>query len=288
MYEKTRFQTTGVSVRGFGYIHDGSIKDLFTFLEFPAFNFQNDDDQRDVEAFLLCFDTGTHAGIGAQWTMDGTNESAGIGRVNALVTQADLGNVGLVAKGRDGIGNSRGWVYEGSGWWKPDKANGTFVGLGDLLDLAGQGTEVTFTAVVPGWQTRMGVDRDEDSFLDRDEIEAGSDPGDPLSIPSTVGVGDDVGSREGMAGIRVTPNPARGAGTRMTFTQSSAGPVQATVFDVNGRKVRTLFRDHRPAGRVEAFWDLRDDLGRRVNAGVFFIEVRLPTASEAQRVLVLP
>jgi len=53
MWEKTRFQTTGASVRGFGYDHDGSVKDLFTFLQFPGFSFSSDNDRRDVAAAEL-------------------------------------------------------------------------------------------------------------------------------------------------------------------------------------------------------------------------------------------
>jgi hypothetical protein len=36
---------------------------------------------------------------------------------------------------------------------------------------------------------RIGVDRDEDGFFDRDEIDAGSDPADPSSIPGGGGAG---------------------------------------------------------------------------------------------------
>ena len=41
----------------------------------------------------------------------------------------------------------------------------------------------TITAVPPGSGQRIGVDRDLDGFLDRDEIDAGSNPADPLSKP---------------------------------------------------------------------------------------------------------
>ena len=79
MYEKTRFDVGGGStVRGYGFIHDGSVKDVFEFLQFPAFTFASDNDRRDVEAFLLAFDTGTHRAIGAQWTMTGSNGASSI------------------------------------------------------------------------------------------------------------------------------------------------------------------------------------------------------------------
>ena len=45
--------------------------------------------------------------------------------------------------------------------------------------------ELTFTVVVLGTESRIGIDRDEDGTLDRDEIDAGSDPDDAASTPGT-------------------------------------------------------------------------------------------------------
>ncbi|MBK8229691.1 MAG: hypothetical protein IPK72_03705 [Candidatus Eisenbacteria bacterium] len=116
LYEKTRFDNeASMSVRGFGYTHDGASDDLFSFLQFPGFAFADDDQRRDVAAFLLCFDTGTHAAVGAQWTMDGSNETAGLSRINTLVGLANDAKVGLIAKGRDLLGVARGWTYQGRG-----------------------------------------------------------------------------------------------------------------------------------------------------------------------------
>jgi len=46
--------------------------------------------------------------------------------------------------------------------------------------------------VVPwGTQTRMGIDRDEDGFFDRDELDGCADPADPTSVPGgPAGIGD--------------------------------------------------------------------------------------------------
>ena len=43
--------------------------------------------------------------------------------------------------------------------------------------------ERTYTCVPPGSGVRVGIDRDEDGFFDRDEIDGGSDPADPGSTP---------------------------------------------------------------------------------------------------------
>ena len=52
-----------------------------------------------------------------------------------------------------------------------------------MLALAGPGTPLTFPAVPPGSAVRIGVDRDEDGFFDRDELDAGTNPADPDSTP---------------------------------------------------------------------------------------------------------
>ncbi|NNE45014.1 MAG: hypothetical protein HKN12_12475, partial [Gemmatimonadetes bacterium] len=275
MYEKTRFdETAGTNVRGFGYTHDGAIDDLFTFLDFSGFNFNSTADQEDVAAFLMAFETGTHAAVGAQWTMDGTNEPAGIGRVNTLVAEADAGLIGLIAKGRDGSGEPRGWVYETGGNWQPDRAAEPVTTLGALNAAAADGAEITFTAVLPGEQFRLGVDRDEDTYLDRDEIDVGADPYDPLSTPATV-VGAPLIAASGPASAELWlkgANPARSA-SRFGVRLDRRGPARLEVFDVTGRRVRTLFNGVQPAGAAERNWDLRDAAGRPVSAGLYFVRL---------------
>ena len=287
MWEKTRFQTTGASVRGFGYTHDGSVKDLFTFLQFPGFSFANDNDRRDVAAFLLLFDTGTMPAVGAQWTMDGTNQSAGLSRVNTLVSQADAGNVGLTAKGRDGFNAARGWSYTGAGNWISDrKVDGT-QHLDDLLRIAAAGHEITFTAVVTGWQDRLGVDRDGDGFRDRDELDAGSNPADPASVPSSTGVGDSEPVAARLLG-HATPNPVATFGTRIAYDVPRSGAVRLAVFDLSGREIAVLVdAPSHAAGSFEASWDLRDGRGDRVSAGIYFVRYRSVFGSSAERVVVL-
>jgi hypothetical protein len=58
------------------------------------------------------------------------------------------------------------------------------LGDGALRALAnGAGQELTYTCVPPGCGERVGVDRDADGFFDRDELDACSNPQDPMAIP---------------------------------------------------------------------------------------------------------
>jgi len=286
LYEKTRFDNeASMSVRGFGYTHDGASDDLFSFLQFPGFAFADDDQRRDVAAFLLCFDTGTHAAVGAQWTMDGSNETAGLSRINTLVGLANDAKVGLIAKGRDLLGVARGWTYQGGGAWLSDRQSEGSRTLGDLLNLADSGHEVTFTALVTGTETRLGIDRDGDGFRDRDEIDAGADPGDPLSIPTSTAISGADLRRElrfALAGANPTVFHAE-----VEYSLPETGGLRVTAHDVQGRQLRVLHEDNQaPAGPGRVRWDLRDSRGVRVAAGVYFVRLTQGVHTRALRLVV--
>ncbi|NNF07416.1 MAG: T9SS type A sorting domain-containing protein, partial [Candidatus Eisenbacteria bacterium] len=286
MYEKTRFDNTlSSTVRGFGFTHDGAVDDLVSFLQFPAFNFADDNERRDVASFLMAFDTGTHPAVGAQWTMDGTNEIAGTPRLNQLESAADANAIGLIVKGRDSFGDLRGWTYVGGGNYDPDRDAESVLSRAVLLALASTGSELTFTAVLEGCETRLGIDRDEDGFLDRDERDGGSDPADPNSTPGTSSVGDD--DLTAQVGLIAAPNPVRFAPLRLEFSVEQASSVRLDVFDIQGRRVRSLMTNEvLPAGTHSATWDLRDENGRLMSQGIYFVRVLSPSFTLSQRVMV--
>ncbi len=65
-----------------------------------------------------------------------------------------------------------------------------------------------------------------------------------------------------------SPNPARGR-TVLAFALPAPGHAALEVFDVGGRLVRRLADGDFPAGAGRLSWDLRDDQGRPVPAGVY-------------------
>ncbi|HEU4928425.1 MAG TPA: FlgD immunoglobulin-like domain containing protein [Candidatus Krumholzibacteria bacterium] len=77
----------------------------------------------------------------------------------------------------------------------------------------------------------------------------------------------------------VAPNPFD-METSVRWDLSRAARVRVDVFDVAGRRVTTLLDGQRPAGRGEVRWAGRDDRGRAVAAGVYF--VRLNAMGEAR------
>ena len=82
------------------------------------------------------------------------------------------------------------------------------------------------------------------------------------------------------------PNPARHA-SRLDCTLPVPSRVQLDAFDAQGRHVRAIENGERPAGTESLAWDLRDDSGRRVAPGLYFLVLRLPGARHVRRVMVV-
>ncbi len=206
MYEKTGFNTTQLTnTAGFGYLHDGSVDSVERFLAEPVFQVTSDQQVANLVALMLAFGGSdlpqgspstplelpgpagrdAHAAVGKQET---TGASAFASRGGSLIPQmralADAGDVGLIVKGRQG-GLTRGYEYLPGGMLQSDRAE-EIVAADTLLMSAAADSELTWTVVPAGAQRRIGIDRDEDGHFDRDELDAGRDPADPLSFPGQI------------------------------------------------------------------------------------------------------
>ncbi|MCA9774716.1 MAG: hypothetical protein KC466_20015 [Myxococcales bacterium] len=186
-YEKTGFDLTSLdNNRGFGFLHDGTEPSVFHFLHRSVFNGflpgpPGDQQRRDLEAFVFSLGTDTPPAVGTQVTVDATNKTDPqvLQLLNGMINLANGGQIGMVVKGLIG-GQQRGAYYAGGGNFQLDRA-AEILTSNQILAQAGAGGELTATAVVLGTEVRIGVDRDEDGKLDRDEIDAGTDPADPNS-----------------------------------------------------------------------------------------------------------
>lgn len=65
------------------------------------------------------------------------------------------------------------------------------------------------------------------------------------------------------------------------------GDVRLLVFDVAGRQVRTLLRGNYPVGRHVALWNGKDDGGREVAPGAYFVRLQAPGTRQVVRVVKL-
>jgi YVTN family beta-propeller protein len=184
----------GDQIRGFGFLHDGSIDTLFRFLRADVFDenfldtvgFQNDTQRREVEQFVLAMDSNLKPIVGQQITLTNTNGATVGPRIDLLIARAAAADCDLVVKGTS-AGLQRGWHRTAAGTFRSDRAAEPLLSDAALRAVAATaGQQLTYTAVPPGSGVRIGVDRDEDGYFDRDELDAGSDPADPASDPTNV------------------------------------------------------------------------------------------------------
>ena len=82
------------------------------------------------------------------------------------------------------------------------------------------------------------------------------------------------------------PSPFSG-GKGMRWTLDRAGEVQLDVVDLSGRRVRHMVTGWYSAGTHEFTWDGRDDSGRSMQPGAYFIAGRVADQRVAQRLILL-
>ena len=68
------------------------------------------------------------------------------------------------------------------------------------------------------------------------------------------------------------PNPFKQTAT-VSFSLAESGPVEVFLYSVDGRRVRTLARGIHAPGEYALVWDGRDDNGRPLSAGVYYLHL---------------
>jgi hypothetical protein len=87
-----------------------------------------------------------------------------------------------------------------------------------------------------------------------------------------------------LAGI--FPNPFNPQ-TRVRFHLVETGRIELSVLDVNGRRVRSLASETWDAGVHELSWDGRNDEGRPIASGVYFVQLRIREHTFSSKAILL-
>lgn len=88
--------------------------------------------------------------------------------------------------------------------------------------------------------------------------------------------------------LSCAPNPLqRGQSARIDFALDSEGPLELSIHDVNGRRVRGLENTTLAPGRYSRSWDGRDDHGQQLPSGVYFIRQRHSDGDHFSRLVLL-
>ena len=88
---------------------------------------------------------------------------------------------------------------------------------------------------------------------------------DPTAVDAIRAVG-----RTGLRGV--LPNPVGRAG-QLVYEIAHGGPVKLMILDVAGKQVKVFDQGERSPGLYRIAWDGRDDRGRALNGGVYFVQM---------------
>jgi hypothetical protein len=102
-------------------------------------------------------------------------------------------------------------------------------------------------------------------------------------------VKDETGSRERPSEFDLSqnyPNPFNPT-TKIEFTLSKPGFVSLDIYDVLGRRVRTLVSEELSSGYKSVIWDGKNDDGESVASGVYFYQLKVGDFSEPKKMLLL-
>jgi hypothetical protein len=105
----------------------------------------------------------------------------------------------------------------------------------------------------------------------------------PADAGAIAALGDGAGAARG---LRLAPNPTV-TGTSVSFTLARESPVEIRVYDAGGRLVRGVMSGALQPGEHSIDWDGRDDAGRELAAGVYFLRVTRPEGDSTRRVAML-
>jgi flagellar hook assembly protein FlgD len=84
-----------------------------------------------------------------------------------------------------------------------------------------------------------------------------------------------------------TPNPFMGKAVIGYQVAPPGGRVRITIFDVAGRRVRTLVDRETPPSFYKVPWDGRDDDGRKLASGVYFYQMKAPGFTSHRRMVMI-
>ena len=101
-------------------------------------------------------------------------------------------------------------------------------------------------------------------------------PGSALAVPPF---------RAALSFERPWPNPA-GTGIHLRWSVARPGPMRLEALDAAGRRVRSIVEGVGAAGANGAWWDRRDDSGRALPPGLYFVRLRAAGESAAWPVVI--
>jgi immune inhibitor A len=86
--------------------------------------------------------------------------------------------------------------------------------------------------------------------------------------------------------LAASPTPFRAA-VQVTWALPRAGQACVSVYDLSGRRIAVLFEGRHEGATMGRTWDGRDDDGREVAAGVYFVRLETAGILESRKIVLL-
>jgi hypothetical protein len=82
------------------------------------------------------------------------------------------------------------------------------------------------------------------------------------------------------------PNPFNGQ-TRIKYSLNESTLVELAVFDMLGRRIRTLLSEQRNRGSYSVTWDSKDDRSIKLASGIYFIRLKTENYISTRKIVLL-
>lgn len=105
-----------------------------------------------------------------------------------------------------------------------------------------------------------------------------------LENNGTTGISDTKAQASTLSMGQNSPNPFSSQ-TTINYKVEEAGAINLTIYDISGRRIKTLVKARKPAGTYHVLWDGRNELGAKVKSG-FYIS-RLSSDNETRTIKML-
>jgi hypothetical protein len=84
--------------------------------------------------------------------------------------------------------------------------------------------------------------------------------------------------------LKIAPNPFSNS-TTISFSLSQSQKASITIFDINGRSIKTLGNRQMQAGTHQLVWNAKDEKGNAVGSGMYLLKLQAGNYTETKKIV---
>ena len=82
------------------------------------------------------------------------------------------------------------------------------------------------------------------------------------------------------------PNPFNGS-TTINYQLMKPGRTSLTIFDLQGKKIRTLVNEFKLSGNYNTNWDGRDFFNKMISSGIYLYELKVDNRKTVRKLMLI-